>query len=37
MTGRVEYRYTDFQDWNVAGGNADFDKNEVLVGVSWKF
>jgi outer membrane immunogenic protein len=37
MFGRLEYRYNDFGDKNVAGINADFDQHVVNVGLAVKF
>ncbi|MCF3639358.1 porin family protein [Rhizobium sp. TRM95111] len=37
MTGRLEYRYTDYQDKRINGVKTDLDSNAVMMGVSWKF
>lgn len=35
--GRVEYRYTDYQDKDIIGINTDLDQNEVTAGIGVKF
>lgn len=35
--GRVEYRYNDFGDGDLAGANFDFDQHIVNVGIGVKF
>ena len=37
MFGRVEYRYNDFSDKDLAGVNVDFDQHVVKVGLGVKF
>ncbi|WP_137132088.1 outer membrane protein [Rhizobium sp. FY34] len=37
MFGRLEYRYNDFSDKNLAGINTDFDQHVVNVGLAVKF
>jgi len=37
MFGRLEYRYNDYGDKNIAGSNVDFDQHVVNVGLGVKF
>ncbi|WP_377295710.1 outer membrane protein [Rhizobium sp. SGZ-381] len=37
MFGRLEYRYNDYGDKNIAGTNVDFDQHVVNVGLGVKF
>lgn len=36
-TGRLEYRYTDFGDEEIAGVSVDPDQHAVRIGISYKF
>jgi outer membrane immunogenic protein len=37
VTGRLEYRYTDYGTDNYKGNNVDFHSNQVFAGVGLKF
>ena len=35
--GRAEYRYTDYGDADLMGVNTDLKRNDLMLGVGWKF